>query len=213
MSGTESRCWCLECVPGRLGVGKMSVSVLWGCRAKEEGSSCNCPLTENSALWGTPTSGSPHAQTGPKSGKIRVNGVRGNVIHLGLPSLRLDLDLLFAYQRNYQFSVAHPSTSSSALTVSGPWPHVLKGIFRFLAVVAVVSGILRHCLQPVRPFTLSILPLKCLSICSFLCSYCHQTGPWHFSPGWWQQTPGQAPSVLPQHSALGLCSNLPNMSL
>lgn len=191
----------------------MSVSVLWGCRAKEEGSSCNCPLTENSALWGTPTSGSPHAQTGPKSGKIRVNGVRGNVIHLGLPSLRLDLDLLFAYQRNYQFSVAHPSTSSSALTVSGPWPHVLKGIFRFLAVVAVVSGILRHCLQPVRPFTLSILPLKCLSICSFLCSYCHQTGPWHFSPGWWQQTPGQAPSVLPQHSALGLCSNLPNMSL
>ena len=213
MSGTESRCWCLECVPGRLGVGKMSVSVLWGCRAKEEGSSCNCPLTEHSALWGTPTSGSPHAQTGPKSGKIRVNGVRGNVIHLGLPSLRLDLDLLFAYQRNYQFSVAHPSTSSSALTVSGPWPHVLKGIFRFLAVVAVVSGILRHCLQPVRPFTLSILPLKCLSICSFLCSYCHQTGPWHFSPGWWQQTPGQAPSVLPQHSALGLRSNLPNMSL
>ena len=191
----------------------MSVSVLWGCRAKEEGSSCNCPLTEHSALWGTPTSGSPHAQTGPKSGKIRVNGVRGNVIHLGLPSLRLDLDLLFAYQRNYQFSVAHPSTSSSALTVSGPWPHVLKGIFRFLAVVAVVSGILRHCLQPVRPFTLSILPLKCLSICSFLCSYCHQTGPWHFSPGWWQQTPGQAPSVLPQHSALGLRSNLPNMSL
>ena len=213
MSGTESRCWCLECVPGRLGVGKMSVSVLWGCRAKEEGSSCNCPLTEHSALWGTPTSSSPHAQTGPKSGKIRVNGVRGNVIHLGLPSLRLDLDLLFAYQRNYQFSVAHPSTSSSALTVSGPWPHVLKGIFRFLAVVAVVSGILRHCLQPVRPFTLSILPLKCLSICSLLCSYCHQTGPWHFSPGWWQQTPGQAPSVLPQHSALGLCSNLPNMSL
>lgn len=194
-------------------MGKMSVSVLRGCRAQQEGSSCNCLLTEHAALWGTPTSGSAQAHIRPKGGKIHVKGVRGNVIHLGLPSLRLDLDPLSAYGFNYQFYVDHSSTSSAALTVSVPWPQVLQGIFRFLAVVILVSGILRHCLQPVRPFTLSILLLKCLSICSLLCSYCHQTGPWHFSPGWWQQTPGQAPSVLPQHSALGLRSNLPNMSL
>lgn len=194
-------------------MGKMSVSVLRGCRAQQEGSSCNCLLTEHAALWGTPTSGSPQAHIRPKGGKIHVKGVRGNVIHLGLPSLRLDLDPLSAYGFNYQFYVDHSSTSSAALTVSVPWPQVLQGIFRFLAVVILVSGILRHCLQPVRPFTLSILLLKCLSICSLLCSYCHQTGPWHFSPGWWLQTPGQAPSVLPQHSALGLRSNLPNMSL
>ena len=123
-------------------MGKMSVSVLRGCRAQQEGSSCNCLLTEHAALWGTPTSGSPQAHIRPKGGKIHVKGVRGNVIHLGLPSLRLDLDPLSAYGFNYQFYVDHSSTSSAALTVSVPWPQVLQGIFRFLAVVILVSGIL-----------------------------------------------------------------------
>lgn len=127
---------------------------------KDKGGRIRLHLPDDGALCslGDTTSGYPEAQTRRKSGKIHVNGVRGNVIPLGL-HLCLWIQSSIVWGQLIYF-LTNPDSFSplapGAYWASSPYPWLLS-LWSMASPDTVHS---------VRFFKLSILLLKCLSICS-----------------------------------------------
>lgn len=113
---------------------------------------------------GDTTSGCQEFWTEPQSEKIHVNGVSDDVIYLGPPpTVTLTSSMLLNSMINSMLTT--PPLPQQPEQSQSFGSKCLLGIFTLFLVV---SGIPRHCPQPLRPFMLSTPLLKYILICSLL---------------------------------------------